>query len=227
MRVYISPSGQAYNKYAAGNTTEAEQCRRIGNACFAALLRSGVEVKISPPGMPTDNAVIDSNNYKPDYHVCIHTNAISGDNSKPSAQGAVVFTSKKNIDSPVAYAVLDALNTLKGKKSLYGVRPNSLYEINRTTAKCIYIEAEFHDNAELALWIIDNAENIGEAIAEGICVGCGIKFVPKESETAKYRRLAIEQGIVKGFEDGDYRWGEAVTRSQLCTILGRLGLLNE
>ena len=53
MRVYISPSGQAYNKYAAGNTTEAEQCRRIGNACFAALLRSGVEVKISPPGMST------------------------------------------------------------------------------------------------------------------------------------------------------------------------------
>ena len=227
MRVYISPSGQAYNKYAAGNITEAEQCRRIGNACFAALLRSGVEVKISPPGMSTDDAVIDSNKFNPDYHICIHTNAISGDNSKPSAQGAVVFTSKKNIDSTVAYAVLDALNILKGKKSLYGVRPNSLYEINRTTAKCIYIEAEFHDNKELALWIIDNSENIGEAIAEGICVGGGIKFVPRESETEKYRRLAIEQGIIKGFDDGSYHWSKAVTRSQLCTILGRLGLLNE
>ena len=74
------------------------------------------------------------------------------------------------------------------------------------------------------MWIIDNAENIGEAIAEGVCAGSGIKFVPRESETEKYRRLAIEQGIIKGFDDGDYRWGDPVTRSQLCTILGRFGL---
>lgn len=226
MKVYISPSGQRYNKYAYGDTTEADQCRRIGNACFNALKRCGIEVKITPVGADTDSAVAESNAFNPDIHLCIHTNAIHDDNSKPSAEGPVVFVSKKNIDYPVAYAVIDALEALKGKTSVYGVRSNSLYEINRTTAKCVYVEAEFHDNAQLAKWIIDNAEAIGEAIAKGVCLGGGIEFV-SESEMEKYKRLAVEQGIIKGFSDGTFRWEDPLTRGQLVTILGRLGLIKD
>ena len=69
MRVYISPSGQRYNRYAYGDTTEADQCRKIGHACYNALVRSGLEVKITPGDMSTENAVADSNAYAPDIHL--------------------------------------------------------------------------------------------------------------------------------------------------------------
>ena len=40
--IYLSPSVQTANKYAAGNTTEAIQCRRIANACEKAFEASNL-----------------------------------------------------------------------------------------------------------------------------------------------------------------------------------------
>lgn len=45
-KVYLSPSDQTNNAYAYGNTTEAVQCGKIAEACRAALVRSGVSVKV-------------------------------------------------------------------------------------------------------------------------------------------------------------------------------------
>ena len=128
------------------------------------------------------------------------------------------------------HTILDELQTLKGKNSIYGVRVNNgLYEINATNAKCIYIECEFHDNVNLAKWIIANAEKIGEAIAKGVCKALAIEYKSKDKalnpEIEKYKTLAIEKGVIKGYGNGEYGWDDHVTREQLITILGRLGLI--
>lgn len=229
MRIYISPSGQAYNRYAYGNTSEADQCDKIGRACYNALVRSGIKAKIAPKCQKTELNVKESNAFKADYHICIHTNAISGDNSKPSAEGCVVFVAKANVNSTMPHTILDAIQTLKGKTSLYGVRAHSgLYEINATNAKCIYIECEFHDNAKLAKWIIDHTTELGEAIAKGVCKALAIPY--NDGKTVKndfdeYKQRAIDKGVIHGYGNGEYGWTDPVTREQLVAILGRLGLI--
>ena len=40
-KIYISPSDQTENRYAVGNTNEAEQCRKIAAALVEALTRCG------------------------------------------------------------------------------------------------------------------------------------------------------------------------------------------
>lgn len=228
MKIYLSPSSQQYNKYGYGDTTEAEQCYKIATACWSALKKRGVNVKM--PAKVAQDAELNvkySNQYNADYHICIHTNAVGG-NSKPIAEGAVIFVDPRNINMQMPYTILDALNTLKGKSSIYGVREHSaLYEINCTTAKCVYIECEFHDNPKTAKWIIENTDEIGQAIAKGICAAIGVEWEVKNTMTEidKAKEAAINSGIIKGYDNGDYGWTDNLTREQLAIILYRLGLI--
>ena len=92
--------------------------------------------------------------------------------------------------------------------------------IRKTSGKCIYVEAEFHDSVEGAEWIIENVEEIGEAICRGICKGADIAYVPEnyESEEEKAKRWAVETGLIRGYKDGSYGWDDALTREQLAII---------
>lgn len=229
MKIYISPSMQKYNAYAAGNTTEAEQCHRIGEFAEAALKRNGFDVKLADASHSAEQNVAESNAFNADYHVCIHTNAANG-----KARDVVVFTSDKNTADKCAVGVYNAIDALDGHKSVYGIRPANYYEIKYTTAKCVYIEAEFHDNAELAKWIIANAERIGEAIAEGFCKGVGKTYKAKEVKPMEVFKdiadsgfksdieWAASLGIANGYADGTFKPNEPCTRGQMCAFLHRL-----
>ena len=226
MKVYISPSMQQYNKYAAGDTTEAEQCHRIGEYAAAAMRRCGIAVKLADAEQTAEQNVAESNAWGADYHICIHTNAANG-----QARDVVVFTSLKNSEDACARAVYEAIDVLDGHKSIYGVRTANYYEIKATSAKCIYVECEFHDNAELAEWIIANVGKLGEAIAKGMCVGSGIEYIEPIKDIfsdidGSAHREAIEwlyeQGITKGYKDGTFRPNQPITRGEMATMLSRM-----
>lgn len=172
MKIYLSPSAQPANTYSAGNTNEQVQCNRIASFAKTALERCGFSVKKAPEGQSYQQNVAESNAWGADLHVPIHTNAGGG-------YGPIVFV--YNITTGrVKYAepVYDALCKVVPKANSYGVRKNSgLYEVNMSTGTCVYIECEFHDNATLAQWIIDNAEVLGEAICKGICEGAGVAYI--------------------------------------------------
>lgn len=225
-KIYLSPSDQTSNRYSYGNTNEAVQCRKIAAACKTALERCGFEVKINTKD--GSNAmyerVSESNTWGADLHVCIHTNAGGG-------SGCVVFVDSLD-DKHKQYAqpVYDAVAAITRANEAYGVRTANFYEIRKTTGLCVYIECEFHDNETNAKWIVENVENIGEAICKGLCKACGVTYkaavdenVNSEMEQAKQK--AIEKGVIKGYGNGDYGWKDAMTREQFITILDRLGLL--
>lgn len=223
MKVYISPSMQKYNAYAAGGTTEAEQCHRIGEYAAKAMERCGIEVKLAPASQTAEQNVAESNAWGADYHICIHTNAGGG-------RDVVVFTSAKNLADPCAKAVYEAIDALDNHVGVYGIREAAFYEIKATTAKCIYVEAEFHDAFDLAMWIIDNTERIGEAICAGMCIGLGIPYVEANGDhfsdiANSSHRDAInwlyEQGISKGYGDGTFRPKNLITRGEVATMLYR------
>ena len=219
-KVYISPSEQENNKYAFGNYTEEEVCHRIGNLVQLALKRCGIESRKAPYGSHMEQNISASNAYKPDIHLCIHTNAANG-----VARGCVVFVSKRD-DRHMQYAqpVYNALYDVVGGTD-YGIRAANFAEITQTDALCVYCECEFHDNPARAEWIVNHMGEIAEAITKGICEGAGIEYVGKAAdEFAAARSAAMDKDIMRGNGKADY-WTTAPTRQELAVILRRAGVI--
>ena len=177
-RVYLSPSDQRRNTYAVGDTTEAIQCGRIAEACKAALERSGVEVMLGQYDTMA-NRVAESNWFKADLHVPIHSNACNG---KASGTHLFCYSSDRNSAGYKAcQAVLDVLGPVTpGAPDVIRAYP-ALYEVKYPVATTVYIETDFHDVPSVAQWIIDNTTLIGETIAKGLCAALGVPFVESEN----------------------------------------------
>lgn len=225
MKIYLSPSAQPANNYAAGDTNEQAQCNRIAEAAKSALERCGFAVRKAPEGQGYKDSVAESNAWGADLHIPIHTNAGGG-------AGTVVFvhggTAKQ---MQYAKPIYDEVQAASPGMTDYGVRVNSgLYELGYTTATAVYVECEFHDRADLAAWIIEHTTELGEAIARGVCKGAGVTYIapdaepspepmpePEPSEAEQAREWAMEHGISDG-ENPD----SPCTREQAWVMLYRL-----
>ena len=181
-RVYLSPSDQRSNSYAAGDTTEAIQCGRIAEACKAALERSGVEVMLGQYDTMA-NRVAASNRFKADLHVPIHSNACNG---KASGTHLFCYSGDRNSSGYKAcQAVLNVLGPVTpGAPDVIRAYP-SLYEVKHPAAPTVYIEVDFHDVVHIAEWIINHTMLIGETIAKGLCEYLGAAYVPARQEAPK------------------------------------------
>lgn len=225
MKVYLSPSAQPANSYAAGNTNEQAQCNRIAEAAKIALDRCGFTVRKAPEGQRYTDNVFESNAWGAELHIPIHTNAGGG-------AGTVVFvhggTAKQ---MQYAQPIYDEVQAISPGTTNYGVRVNSgLYELGYTTATAVYVECEFHDRADLARWIIEHTTELGEAIARGVCKGAGVTYIapgiepspepmpePELSEAELAREWAMEHGISDGVNPDS-----PATRGQVWTMLYRM-----
>lgn len=188
-KIYLSPSSQKANLYSAGGTNEQEQCQRIAQAAYKALSRCGFDCIIGEAALDFTGRTSESNKWKADIHIPIHTNAGGG------GHGVRVFVySKTTARMALAQPVYDAINAIGKYKSTSGVQAYSgLYEVKNSNGKCVYVEAAFHDNADEARWIIDHVDEIGEAICEGICEGVGVKYVkPVKDPTLEERVSSLE-----------------------------------
>lgn len=180
IKAYLSPSDQTANKYAYGNTNEAAVCRKIADACEAALKRCGFEVKNNQTDSMTAR-VAESDKWGADLHLPIHTNAYNGKTS-----GTRLFCwDTKGEGYKASKAILDKLAPLTPGTSESITADKTLYEIKTPKAPTAYVEVDFHDVAEVAKWIIENTVVIGEAIAEGVCAYFGVEYIPPE--VSKYR----------------------------------------
>lgn len=202
MKIYLSPSAQPANNYAAGDTNEQVQCNRIAEAAKSALERCGFAVRKAPEGQGYKDSVAESNAWGADLHIPIHTNAGGG-------AGTVVFvhggTAKQ---MQYAKPIYDEVQATSPGTTDYGVRVNSgLYELGYTTATAVYIECEFHDRADLAAWIIEHTTELGEAIARGVCIGAGVPYIapepkPDPEPVKPETELAREWVMATGISDG-------------------------
>lgn len=202
MKIYLSPSAQPANNYAAGDTNEQAQCNRIAEAAKSALERCGFAVRKAPEGQGYKDSVAESNAWGADLHIPIHTNAGGG-------AGTVVFvhggTAKQ---MQYAKPIYDEVQATSPGTTDYGVRVNSgLYELGYTTATAVYIECEFHDRADLAAWIIEHTTELGEAIARGVCIGAGVPYIapepkPDPEPVKPETELAREWVMATGISDG-------------------------
>lgn len=180
MKVYISPSDQTANAYAAGNTYEAMQCREIAKLLVKALTRCGIDARTNVVASMASR-VAEGNAWGADLYVCLHTNAFNG-----KVSGTRIFVSALTAKSyRAAKKIFDALAPITpGKSENISARPE-LFEIKFTDAPCVYIEVDFHDVPDVAIWIIEHKPEIAEAICKGICNYAGIPYKPEETKPAE------------------------------------------
>ena len=163
-KIYLSPSNQDGNLYAYGNTNECEVCNRIADAAKDALERCGFTVKKAPKGQNMNISIAESNSWGADLHIPIHTNAGGG-----SGTMCMVY-SKTPENMKYAEPIYECVQAVTPGRTEYGIREYpQLAELNSTLAVAVYIEVDFHDDAAIAKWIIENTKTIGEAIAKGVC----------------------------------------------------------
>lgn len=193
-KIYLSPSSQEANKYATGNTNEQEECRKIARAAADALKRCGFSVMCGDSGtMYTRTA--ESNKWGADLHVPIHSNAFN-----ESVTGTRLFCSKiGGTGYKVCKAIFDVLAPMTPGTSESITAEPGLYEVKNTVAPCAYIEVDFHDVANVAKWIVENVEEIGEAIAKGICNYYGVTYKPAQAATPAEKPKSIYRVQVGAF----------------------------
>ena len=163
-KIYLSPSSQPANVYAGLDTNEQEVCRDIARELATDLKRCGFEVKCGDYGTMYDR-VKESNEWKADLHMPIHTNAFDGKVSGTRLMALdLTGTGYK-----VCQAVMEPLDKITpGTSSNITANPG-LYEIKAAVAPTCYVEVDFHDVPKVAKWLTENKAQIGAAICQGIC----------------------------------------------------------
>lgn len=169
-KVFISPSNQVGNKYAGIDMNEYRNCTAIGQMLYECLSVAGFDVRLVSDGVSMQRAVMESNSYNPDLHICIHTNAFNG-----KVTGTRVFTfagSGKGYDcgkvifDGLCRLIPDGVNVMKHRPGLY--------ELKNTVAPAVYVEVDFHDVPDRARWLVENRERIAHNLAMSICSYFGV-----------------------------------------------------
>lgn len=214
-KVFISPSDQVKNTYAAGDTNEAVVCGKIGAACQTALERCGFETMlVQYETMASKCAKSDA--FGAELHLPVHTNAYNGEVSGTR----LMSLNLTGEGYKACKAIFDVLAPLTpGTSENISAHPE-LYEIKNPSAPTAYVEADFHDVPTVAQWLIDHTDEVGEAIAHGVCNYFGVEYV--EAKTAgtvadeRYHKLEdvpewaqsaikalMDAGALKGDDTGD------------------------
>lgn len=181
-KIYISPSNQSANTYATGNTNEKEQCHKIAKYCMAYLKSKGFSVKCTYNDDMYER-VRESNAFKADIHLAIHTNATTKHNITGGTQ--ILLFSLDGERRKIGQAVFNRLAPLTpGKGAERLVEKSDFYEVNSATGITVYCECEFHDTKTGSDYIIKNTKSIGEAIAKGICDYYGVSVEAEKENNA-------------------------------------------
>lgn len=174
IKIYLSPSNQDSNIYSAGNTNEMIQCSKIAQAAEKYLLEHGFEVKRAPQGQDMYVTIDESNAWGADLHIPIHTNTLNG--TYTGGTMVMIYDMKDTENIKAARTILDTLGSITpGPDYAIQLRPD-LHELSDIKAMSVYVECEYHDTAEGATFIINHIEEIGEAIAKGVCSYYGIEW---------------------------------------------------
>ena len=133
-KIYLSPSSQPANTYAGLSTNEQEVCRDIARELATDLKRCGFEVKCGDYGTMYDR-VKESNEWKADLHMPIHTNAFDG---KVSGTRLMALN-LTGTGFQVCQAVMEPLDKITpGTSSNITANP-VLYEIKAAVAPTCYV----------------------------------------------------------------------------------------
>jgi len=165
--VYLSPSGQMTNLYAAGMTTEGEQMNLLAPIVKSDLESLGYTVYVANLNDTFQQRADNAYNDGAFAYVAMHTNAANG-----ATVGTECWYRDEDRNSlSLATCVYNQVAALTPSSPDRGLKngTNAGLAENRLPimANCL-IEIDFHDVPSVAEWIIDNKPSIANSIAAGI-----------------------------------------------------------
>jgi len=200
-RVYISPSTQERNIGVGSFGSEESQMNKIADLLMPLLARDGRFTTLrNSPSMEVEQIAADSNKFKADIHIPIHSNAGGGEGTEVYAYAPGTNSERlaRALYNQIAPLSPGKDRGVKFKKSLIEVGD----DVNATSA---LIELDFHDNASGSAWIASNHKAIAEALYKGICDYYSYDYralviVPPVSRSGSTDKIAqaialFEQGI--------------------------------
>lgn len=219
----------------ANGFEEADLNLSIALACRDVLQRHGVTVGISrtkDENDPLTEEIKECNAFAPDLALDIHNNKFI----KPNVgDGAEVYHSiRGQVSKTFAANVIEAITKYTGQnsrglKTRLNSSGNADYYgfIRETNAPAIIVECAFIDNKK-DLAIIDTAAEqkaMGAAIARGVLKTLGIAYKTNDNTPDDYAaaavKWAVDNGILKGDEYGNYKLHNEVTRQDVLVFLHR------
>lgn len=168
--IYLSPSNQIENNYSDGGTTEAEAMRAVSKAAAEYLKNNNIEVHIAEPKTSLKEKVKFSNENNLTAHIAIHSN--TGNGIKNMGGTTCYYNSEVEGSKELSDFIYSKVSTLTPTDD-HGMSDATKgatyqYEIAQSTTPSCMIEVEYHDSIKNARWIIENTDEIGKSIAEGI-----------------------------------------------------------
>ena len=194
VKIFLSPSNQFANSYATGVTNEGEQMGLLAKLLEERLIKKGFAVKtLHDYSMQYKVATADS--WGADLYVPLHSNACNG-----TVGGTRIFYwSKESAGYKAGLAIFNRLAPLTPGTSDAMKQDQTLYEIRMPKAPTAYVECEFHDNKDLAVWIQDHLPEIANAICAGICDYYGVPYEEKFSVClGTFESRAAAEKFIKG-----------------------------
>lgn len=177
MKIFISPSNQPANMYNGVRMSEKENCEAIATMVKAEMDKYEVSTRLAEFSTWYGNRPKEAANFGADLVMCIHTNAGGGG----QGSGAVVFYNNPRTQA-IALKLVDVLNAIAPLKSNRAVavenKVGKLAEItmpNKLGMDVLYIEVNFHDNPNIAPWLVSARYLISMAITETVMQAYGIK----------------------------------------------------
>lgn len=201
--IYISPSGQNYNKYAWAGTNEAVQMQKIARKMENILRTYGCQTVVPGEILTMEQRIEQANSLGADCYISLHSAA-------SSQSGCECFFAPEKDGSRELAAQLNAqMESVSGRKG-NGVRDGMQaygglgYAELRLVQKCpVLIRIETHDRPDMAKWICGHTSDIASALCTGI-----LRYVSSLSEeivaanegtavekARDYYRLYIQYGV--------------------------------
>lgn len=182
--IYLSPSnhGKNQNRCLHPGCYEDKHTRLIAEACAKYLRLNGFEVIVGRVSQNMTARCNEANSRGADLYVPIHTNAF-GD---PGVR-YLMFMFYRDADEyrKIFDDVSPALEAIyPGRSKARFVKRADLFEINRPLAKSMYLELGFHTNATDCDHFIHNYDEVGRALALGICNHYGVLFKECNNEVS-------------------------------------------
>ncbi|MCL2739950.1 MAG: S-layer homology domain-containing protein [Oscillospiraceae bacterium] len=169
--VYISPSAQFANTYAAGDTNEGEQMNQVGALLFNELKSMGFNPIIANSSLNFQQRGDNAYAAGAFAYVALHTNANASSTLVKQTGTECWYRGLDWRSQSLSQALYDQVAPFAPGGPDRGLKdgaPRSLAEVRIPNMANCLIEIEFHDVPEMAEWIINNKAGIAQKIAKGI-----------------------------------------------------------
>lgn len=176
--VYLSPSRQTKNLGVkrAGYSSEKIEMNKLAVILEKKLIEHGIRVYRAEQAIDLSERVKESLQMDSDIYLALHSNAsTSGYPKEGKARGIQSYIASPespilefaNIVQEEIMSIYEGPTNRSGVK--YGTQTKMMFEIDENNVKNgILLEIGFHDNYEDALWIVNNLEQIADAISSAV-----------------------------------------------------------